>query len=74
LAPGIISIADAYDTMTTRRPYREPRVPGEEALEELRRCCGTQFDPVLVGVFGEAIRGAVWRSPEKKKSPSLARK
>ena len=69
----IISIADAYDTMTTRRPYREP-VSREEALGELRRCCGTQFDPMLVGMFGEAIRGAVWRGPEKKKSPSLVRK
>jgi diguanylate cyclase (GGDEF)-like protein/PAS domain S-box-containing protein/putative nucleotidyltransferase with HDIG domain len=69
----IISIADAYDTMTTRRPYREP-MSREEALGELRRCCGTQFDPILVGVFGEALRGAVWRGPVKKKSPSLARK
>ena len=69
----IISIADAYDTMTTRRPYREP-VSREEALGELRRCCGTQFDPILVGVFGEALRGTVWRGPAKKNTPSLARK
>ena len=69
----IISIADAYDTMTTRRPYRDV-ISQEEALEELRRCSGTQFDPILVGVFGEALRGAVWRGPAKKKSPSLTRK
>jgi diguanylate cyclase (GGDEF)-like protein/putative nucleotidyltransferase with HDIG domain len=69
----IIAIADAYDTMTTRRPYRAP-VSREEAIEELRRCSGTQFDAVLVGSFGEALRGAVWEGGMKKKKLSLARR
>ena len=50
LGARIISIADAYDTMTTQRPYRDT-VSEEEALEELRRCCGTQFDLRLVEAF-----------------------
>ena len=50
LGARIITIADAYDTMTGRRPYREPVSPSE-ALEELVRCSGTQFDPNLVEAF-----------------------
>ncbi len=50
LGARIISIADAYDTMTTQRPYRDT-VSEEEALEELRRCSGTQFDLELVRAF-----------------------
>jgi diguanylate cyclase (GGDEF)-like protein len=50
LGSRIISIADAYDTMTGKRPYREP-VSLKEAFEELRRCSGTQFDPELVEAF-----------------------
>ena len=51
LAARIISVADAYDTMTAKRPYREAVSPAE-ALEELERCSGTQFDPELI----EALR------------------
>ena len=50
LGARIISIADAFDTMTTPRPYRNP-VSREKALEELKRCSGTQFDPELVELF-----------------------
>ena len=54
LGARIVSIADAYDTMTTRRPYREV-VSQEEACAELRRCSGTQFDPELVDIFCRAM-------------------
>lgn len=47
LGSRIIAIVDAYDAMTTNRPYRHALSPGE-ALDELRRCAGTQFDPVIV--------------------------
>jgi len=50
LGARIISVADAYDTMTTKRTYREV-MSQKEAFEELRRCSGTQFDPELVKVF-----------------------
>jgi putative nucleotidyltransferase with HDIG domain len=47
LGARIIAIADAYDAMTSRRSYQVRRSP-QEALEELQRCAGTQFDPQLV--------------------------
>jgi putative nucleotidyltransferase with HDIG domain len=50
LGSRIIAIVDAYDAMTTNRPYRHAISPGA-ALEELRRCAGTQFDPVIVDAF-----------------------
>ncbi|MFZ5825637.1 MAG: HD-GYP domain-containing protein [Bacillota bacterium] len=50
----ICSIADAWDVMTTVRPYR-PRLSLEEALDELHRCSGTQFDPELVTLFVDTV-------------------
>ncbi len=44
LESRIIMVADAFEAMTSDRPYR-PRRPVEEAIEELGRHCGTQFDP-----------------------------
>ena len=49
----IIAVADAFDAMTTERPYRAPWSP-EDALGELRRVAGTQLDPAVVAAFGEA--------------------
>ena len=46
----IVCACDAYSAITTTRPYREARSP-EAALEELRRCAGTQFDPEVVGAL-----------------------
>jgi HD-GYP domain-containing protein (c-di-GMP phosphodiesterase class II) len=48
-------VVDAFDAMTTDRPYREALSP-EEAVEELRREAGTQFDP-------RARRRSAGRSP-----------
>ena len=47
LEARIIAVAEAYDAMTSPRPYRHPMSAGE-ALAELRRCSGTQFDARLV--------------------------
>jgi len=52
----ITSVADAYDTMVTKRPYRDAITP-KEACEELRRNAGTQFDPVIVDVWCGIIEG-----------------
>ena len=46
----ILSIVDAYDAMTSDRPYRAAMTQ-RAAIEELRRCRGSQFDPVLVDQF-----------------------
>ena len=56
LGSRIVAIADAYDGMTAPRPHRRPADPSE-ALAELRRRAGTQFDPELVRLF-EALFGA----------------
>lgn len=49
--PGrIIALADTYDAMTSTRPYRTA-LPHEVAINEIKRCSGTQFDPVLAELF-----------------------
>lgn len=50
LIARIIAVADAFDAITTDRPYkRRKRI--EDALQELKRCSGSQFDPVIVSAF-----------------------
>ncbi|MFH0941811.1 MAG: diguanylate cyclase [Chloroflexota bacterium] len=51
LEARIIAIADAYEAMTTPRPYRSRTMTGDEALTEIRNNASTQFDPGLVKVF-----------------------
>jgi HD-GYP domain-containing protein (c-di-GMP phosphodiesterase class II) len=46
----IVAVADSFDAMTTRRPYREARPPSE-AMGELRKVAGTQLDPDPVEAF-----------------------
>jgi len=48
----ILAIADAYDAMTSDRPYRKA-MNRANAIAELKHCAGTQFDPNLVDKFGE---------------------
>ena len=50
LCARILSVVDAYDAMTSRRPYHEP-LPISEARTELLRCSGSQFDPRVVLAF-----------------------
>lgn len=49
----VLAVADAYDAMTSLRPYRD-RLSGDEAAQEIERCAGGQFDPHLAEVFAEA--------------------
>jgi response regulator RpfG family c-di-GMP phosphodiesterase len=50
LGARIVAVADAFDAMTSERPYR-PVISGEQALAEIERCAGTQFDPTVVNAF-----------------------
>ena len=49
----VLAVVDAFDAMTTDRPYRRA-LPQSHAVAELERCAGTQFDPEIVRVFVEA--------------------
>lgn len=55
-AANILAVADAFVAMTSERPYQKRR-PFDEAMVELRRCCGSQFDPAVVQVAPQALRG-----------------
>lgn len=64
----ILSVCDSYNAMVTDRVYRKAMSP-EDAVAELRRCAGTQFDPEVVEVFTNIIESAseeykVGRGPE----------
>ncbi|GAH86696.1 unnamed protein product, partial [marine sediment metagenome] len=50
LGARILAVADAFDAMTSDRPYRSA-MSIEEALSEIMRCTGTQFDPVVAAAF-----------------------
>jgi diguanylate cyclase (GGDEF)-like protein/putative nucleotidyltransferase with HDIG domain len=57
LIARIIALADAYDAMVSDRTYRNALSSGE-AMEEIRRCAGTQFDPELVDLFVGIVESA----------------
>jgi diguanylate cyclase (GGDEF)-like protein/PAS domain S-box-containing protein len=66
----ILAIADAFDAMTSERPYRKEPLPTEQAIAELRKCAGSQFDPELVEIFVETVRsGPVVEDGEAGQSP-----
>ena len=54
LGARIVAVSHAFDAMTHGRPYAEQR-SAREALQELVRCAGTQFDPRVVEVFCEEV-------------------
>jgi HD-GYP domain-containing protein (c-di-GMP phosphodiesterase class II) len=64
LGSRIISVADTYDALTTNRPYRSARTH-DEAMKEIVRCSGTQFNPEVVHAFCEAM------SPGPSSAPAL---
>jgi diguanylate cyclase (GGDEF)-like protein/putative nucleotidyltransferase with HDIG domain len=57
LVARLVAVCDAYDAMTGDRPYRAPRTRAE-AVDELRACAGSQFDPAVVGALVEELLAA----------------
>lgn len=49
-------LVNSYEAMTNDRPYRK-RMIKKEAIEEIKRCCGTQFDPKVAKIFIEVLEG-----------------
>jgi HD-GYP domain-containing protein (c-di-GMP phosphodiesterase class II) len=64
----VIAVADAFDSMTSTRSYRQARGIGE-AVEELRKGSGSQFDPALVEAFIAVLNREGWRLPEPAAAP-----
>jgi diguanylate cyclase (GGDEF)-like protein len=58
LGSRILFVADAYDAMTSEHGYGE-RISQHEALAELERCAGTQFDPAVVRALAEELLASV---------------
>jgi hypothetical protein len=59
----VLAVADAFDAMTSNRSYRGAR-PVPEAVAEMRKWAGTQFDPAFVDAFVTAIERDGWKGPE----------
>ena len=55
LAARIAAVADSLDAMTSGRPYRARSMTLADALAEIRRCAGTQFDPEVVRAFARVV-------------------
>jgi diguanylate cyclase (GGDEF)-like protein/putative nucleotidyltransferase with HDIG domain len=67
----ILTIVDSFDAMVSNRPYRKG-MPLSEAIAELRRCAGTQFDPILVEHFINVIqvRGSIRNASDPGRFPN----
>jgi HD-GYP domain-containing protein (c-di-GMP phosphodiesterase class II) len=64
----VLAVADAFDCMTSTRSYRGARTVAE-AVGELRRCSGTQFDPAFVDALVAAVGREGWQTPEVPEPP-----
>lgn len=62
----IVQVADAFDAMTSHRPYR-PALLAPTAVEEVERCSGTQFDPEVAAALAEIFDGHSGRRPPEER-------
>lgn len=62
LGARIVAVCDAYDAMVSERPY-QGSLPHLDALTELRRCAGSQFDPQVVAAFSDVIAALNAQTP-----------
>ena len=58
----VLTLADSFDAMTAKRPYQRTKT-FKDAFAEIRRCKGTQFDPLLSEQFIAAIKESFMQSP-----------
>ncbi|MCW2978118.1 MAG: hypothetical protein JWM06_3399 [Actinomycetia bacterium] len=63
LGARILFVADAFDAMTSERVYRKP-LSERDAVSELERCAGSQFDPAIVDAFSVELAAAAQHAPE----------
>jgi len=68
LGARLIAVADAYDSMTSDRPYRRA-LPPETAITELLHCAGTQFDPAVVQALADALEAEGTVAPSTTLTP-----
>jgi putative nucleotidyltransferase with HDIG domain len=65
----ILHVADAFEAMTAARPYRMTPLTGEQALAELRKFAGIQFDPAVVDAFVKTSWAAGVHDPARMVEP-----
>jgi len=65
----ILAVADAYDAMTSLRPYREGKLSPEQAMQEIERCAGTQFDPEIAKAFVAQKEERLSKETKARRSP-----
>jgi diguanylate cyclase (GGDEF)-like protein len=70
LESRIINVCHAYDAMLSERPYQPASSP-RDALAELWRCAGTQFDPEVVRAFARVIGAGACSDPGERSLPGL---
>jgi HD-GYP domain-containing protein (c-di-GMP phosphodiesterase class II) len=71
LAARIVAVADAFDALTTERPYR-PALEPAEALEEVGRRAGTHLDPAAVSALRRALARHTWQVTERSEDQRAA--
>jgi HD-GYP domain-containing protein (c-di-GMP phosphodiesterase class II) len=72
LGARILTIADTFDAMTSDRPYRSS-MPIEAAMEEIKGCTGTQFDPIVTAAFLKTDMAHFTFLKEKEVATQLSR-
>jgi HD-GYP domain-containing protein (c-di-GMP phosphodiesterase class II) len=68
LGARVVAVCDAFDAMTSNRPYRN-RVDEPAALAELEACAGTQFDPAVVRAFVRVLTREMTAASEALRTP-----
>jgi hypothetical protein len=66
LGARILTIADAYEAMTSSRPYRKTPLSHEQAVGELEKFSGIQFDPEIVPILVNLPRDILDRPPDRE--------